>query len=174
MTRISRRAAHSIQIALLGICVAGPAAAQKLTLWTLQPGDTIKVWSVAPSLNGALGTLTALRADTLVLGEWPPSPEAAVRTSVPYMALRRVDVRRGLHRSAARTVVGMVLGGAAGMFVGAFGGAAIECAAGCDDEWGGFAGFIVGGTVGLAGGAITGGVIGARRRPNWEYVSLRR
>src|SRR4051812_31852363 len=140
---------------LLFVSAADTAVAQGRALSSLQPGDTIRVWAVAPSLNGVRGTLASLRADTLTLGELPPSPTAMVRASVPYASLRRVDVLRGKHRSQGWIFAGTVLGGAAGLFVGAYAGAAIDCHYGCSGDWEGIAGFIEGGAVGLVSGAIT-------------------
>ena len=161
--------------AFLIVVLAGQARAQGgLTLSTLSPGDTVRVWSVAPRLNGALGAFTSFRADTFTLSQLPPNPTAMALASVPYASLRRVDVRRGLHRSGGRIVVGVLLGAAAGLVVGGPSGAAIECRHGCPGDFGGLAGFVVGSAVGIVAGGIGGGLIGARRTPNWEYVSLRR
>jgi hypothetical protein len=161
--------------AFLFVVLAGQARAQEpVTLATLSPGDTVKVWAVAPRLNGTLGAFTSFRADTFTLGQLGPNPTAMVLASVPYASLRRVDVRRGLHRSGGRIVVGVLLGAAAGLVVGGPLGAWLECGHGCNEEFGGLAGFVVGSAVGVVGGGIGGGLLGARRTANWEYVSLQR
>jgi hypothetical protein len=92
---------------------------------------------------------------------------------VPFPALRRVDVRRGEHRSGARIAAGIILGGAAGLILGAYAGA-IDCHDGCPGDFGGLPGGLLGATIGLAGGATAGGIAGGRRTAKWEAVTLRR
>ena len=161
--------------AFLIVALAGQARAQgSVTLSMLSPGDTVKVWSVAPRLNGKLGAFASFRADTFTLAQLPPNPTAMVLAAVPYSSLRRVDVRRGMHRSGGRIVVGALLGAAAGMAIGIPTGVAIDCRHGCTDDAGGIAGALFGTVAGFVGGGIGGGLIGARRTTNWEYVSLQR
>ena len=151
------------------------ASAQRPTLATLQTGDTIKVWAVGPRLSGETGGFAGFSADTLALSALPFTPAAVTRARVPYTALRRVDVRRSRERSTGRMFAGIVIGAAGGLVVGAALGTGFECAAtGCDDEFEGLGGFLLGSTVGFVGGGIAGGVIGGRIRPRWESVDLRR
>jgi hypothetical protein len=148
-----------------------PAIAQTASLSTLQPGDTIRVWSTAPRLNGQTGIFDVRLRDTLRF------TSLSQPMDVPYATLRRIDVRRGLHRSPVRIIGGTLLGAAVGSVVGAFLGVKLECGADCSDdgEWGGLAGFVFGGGAGIIGGGVTGGILAARHRtPRWEGVDLRR
>ena len=152
------------------------ASGQRPTLATLQSGDTIKVWAVAPRLNGETGVFDGFTSDTLTLQALPFAPTAVPRARVPYASLRRIDVRRGPARSTGRTIAGVLIGAAGGMLLGAALGPIIECGSSCGDEGDleGLGGFLIGGTLGIVGGGIAGGVIGARPRPRWESVDLRR
>jgi hypothetical protein len=165
---------------LVGLCllslVGMEASAQRPTLGTLQEGDTVKVWAVGPRLNGDQSAFGGIRSDTVTLRALPFGPDAMVRARVPYMSLRRVDVRRGSAQSKGRTFAGAVIGGAGGLVLGAMLGPIIECGgADCGGTNGleGIAGFVVGGGLGLVAGGIVGGVYGARPRPRWESVDLR-
>jgi hypothetical protein len=153
------------------LAAARPAIAQSASLTTLQPGDTIRVWSTAPRLNGQAGIFDARLRDTLRF------TSLSQPTDVPYTTLRRIDVKRGVHRSATRVVIGSLLGAAAGSIVGAYLGTAIECGRTCGDEgeWEGLAGFVFGGGFGIIAGGVTGGIIAGRHRTaRWEAVDLRR
>jgi hypothetical protein len=165
-------------VALCLLSLAAPvASAQRPTLGTLQEGDTVKVWAVAPRLNGVQSSFGGFRSDTLTLRTVPFGPEAMVRAQVPYASLRRVDVRRGTAQSKGRTFAGAVIGGAGGLVLGAMLGPLIECGgADCGGTNGleGIAGFVVGGGLGLIAGGVVGGVYGSRPRPRWESVQLRR
>ena len=155
---------------------AQAGAAQLRPLSSLHGGDTVRVWAVAPRLNGQTGIFNSTERDTLrffTLGQLPP----AIPTAVGFPALRRVDVQRGMHRSPSRIVIGSVLGAAAGALVGAFLGMAIECGTQCGDEgdFEGVAGFVLGGGTGIIAGGLTGGIIASRHRTaRWDAVDLRR
>jgi hypothetical protein len=128
-------------------------------------------------LNGVQSSFGGFRSDTLTLRTVPFGPEAMVRARVPYLSLRRIDVRRGRGRSTGRTIAGVVIGAAGGMLLGAALGPIIECGgADCGGNNGleGIAGFVVGAGLGTIAGGIVGGVYGARPRPRWESVELRR
>lgn len=157
---------------------ASPATAQApLTLGTLNSGDTIRVWAVAPRLNGVTGVLARFSGDTLALADLHRGAAALpLLAEVPYLSLRRIDVRRGLRRSGTRTFVGVVAGGVVGLLVGGALGPLVECAGGCraSGDYQGVVGFVVGSGLGMVVGGMTGGVLGARRRPTWEAVRLTR
>ena len=164
-------------IALCLLSLATPVGAQRPTLGSLHEGDTVKVWAVNPRLNGEQGAFAGFRSDTLTLRTIPFGPGALVRAHVPYTALRRIDVRRGKAQSRGRTIAGAVIGGAGGMVLGAMLGPIIECGGtdcGGTNGLEGIAGFVVGAGLGTVAGAIVGGVYGARPRPRWESVELRR
>jgi hypothetical protein len=149
--------------------------AQPTTLSSLRAGDTIRVWAVAPRLNGQPGTFDSAERDTLRfmnLGQLPATPIA-----VGYPALHRIDVKRGTHRSAGRIVIGSVLGVALGTIAGGYIGVAAECGRTCGDsgDFEGLAGFLAGGALGAVAGGVTGGVLAARHRAaRWDAVDLRR
>lgn len=145
--------------------------AQRPTLATLVPGDTIKVWAVGPSLNGRQGLLASFRADTLTLGAMPNAGSGA-QVAVPYRSLRRVDVVRGRGRSVIRTIFGGVLGGAAGMAIGIPAGVMADCDGSCGGDGDGIRGAIVGMFAGAVVGGTVGGAIGARKRTRWVAVRL--
>lgn len=159
-------------------CPASRAMSQApLTLRTLNSGDTIRVWAVAPRLNGVTGVFARFGGDTLALADLGFGGAALpLPAEVPYLSLRRIDVRRGLHRSGMRTVVGVVAGGLVGLLVGGALGPVVECSGGCggSGDFDGLVGFVVGSGVGIVVGGVTGGILGARRRPNWEPVRLTR
>jgi hypothetical protein len=139
----------------------------------LNPGDTIRVWAVGPRLNGVRGVLNAFRSDTLSLNDFAAPPLRIA--NVPYLALRRVDVRRGMHRSGTRTLLGIVAGGAVGFALGALAGPSIECAVrDCNGDLDGLVGFVLGAGGGIVVGGTAGGIIGARKQPNWRSVRLTR
>ncbi|MEO5567925.1 MAG: hypothetical protein ABIR92_05505 [Gemmatimonadaceae bacterium] len=160
------------------VCPASQAMSQPpLTLGTLHSGDTIRVWAVAPRLNGVTGVFARFGADTLAFGDLQSgSAEQALRAEVPYLSLRRIDVRRGLHRSGTRTLVGVVAGGMVGLLVGGALGPLVECSGGCSGsgDFQGLVGFVVGSGLGMVVGGVTGGVLGARTRPKWQAVLLTR
>ena len=169
------RPGRAVLTVALGIfAMAGEVAAQETQFVpTLREGDTLKVWAVRPRLNGTVGILAGLRADTLTLGQLVPTVPPG-QTSVPYAALRRIDVRRGTHRSTGRIVTGTLLGVAAGALLGAAIGPAIECGNDCSGYYEGVIGAIAGFGIGGIAGGVTGGILGARRVPKWEPVTLRR
>lgn len=175
MTRVIVRFRTSIAIALT-VAAAGWAGAQGSsapTLGSLHPGDTVRVWAVAPLLNGARGAIRVFQSDTLSLAHLQT---AAVLAEVPYSSLRRVDVRRGTHRSGGRILVGTLLGAAGGLALGMAVGPMLECGNSCGDngDLEGIIGFLVGSTVGTIAGGVTGGIIGARRTDKWVPVRLTR
>ena len=165
-----------IAMTLAVLAIATPAAAQERTLGTLVPGDTLRVWAVAPRLDGTRGILDRFVNDTLgLLGMKPVASQPSLIAQVPYAALRRVDVQRGMHRSAARIAGGALLGAAGGLLVGAALGPMIECGSSCGNggDLEGVAGFVVGGATGIIVGGVAGGFIGARFRvPSWQAVRL--
>ena len=159
---------------LIALAVARPAIAQT-PLSALQPGDTIRVWAVDPRLNGQSGIFDTRLRDTLRFSRLPQPPITTIAVGFP--ALRRIDVKRGQHRSPARIIIGTVLGAAAGAVAGSALGVLIECGRDCGDdgEWGGFAGFMLGGGFGILAGGTTGAIITARHRTaRWEVVDPRR
>jgi hypothetical protein len=152
-----------------------PAKAQRPALPDLRAGDTVRVWAVAPRLNGETGIFDSFTRDTLRFNIPPLLANAP--TAVSFPALRRIDRQRGVHRSPARIVIGSVLGAAAGAVVGAFLGTTIECGSNCGAEGDleGIAGFVLGGGVGIVAGGVTGGFIAARHKsPRWQAIDLRR
>ena len=159
---------------MIALCSGSAVAQGSAFVPTLREGDTLKVWAVAPRLNGVMGVLGGLRSDTLTLGEIPVSAPPVVRAVVPYASLRRIDVRRGKARSPVRIGVGILVGAVAGGALGAAVGPAIECAGGCAGDYGGLAGFVFGAGTGIIAGGVAGGILGARRVPKWESVTFRR
>ena len=166
--------------AVITALVASPArvvrAQEKPTLGTLVPGDTLRVWAVAPRLNGARGILDRFRDDTLTMLDLKQlAGQREVVARVPYSSLTRVDVQRGKHRSAARIAGGALIGAAGGLLIGATLGPIIECGSSCGTggDLEGVAGFVLGGAAGIVVGGVAGGFIGARFRvPKWEAVRL--
>jgi len=157
--------------AFMLIAASRAARAQGTPFSELRAGDTVRVWAVQPRLNGQQGTFDARLRDTMRF------TSLSQPVAVGYPSLRRIDIKRGTHRSATRIVIGTVLGAAAGSIAGAFLGTAIECGRTCGDdgEWEGLGGFLLGGTVGIIGGGVAGGVIAGRHRTaRWEAVDLRR
>jgi hypothetical protein len=146
------------------------------TLSSLASGDTLRVWAVTPRLNGATGVLDRFRSDTLtLLGMERTAEQRPLLAQVPLMGLRRVDVRRGLHRSGGRIALSALVGATAGALVGAALGPIIECDGSCNDDpdLAGAAGFFFG----IGGGIVIGGVAGAtigffHRSPKWVAVRL--
>lgn len=171
MTHLSMSLARVlVPLITLALGAANVAAAQsRPSLTSLAAGDTVKVWSVTPRLNGAEGLFNEFRADTLTLGALPFG-SVSILAKVPYSGLRRVDVRRGTHRSTGRIVAGVLIGGLVGGALGAAIGPAVECRNGCPDYLGGLAGFVYGAGAGIAVGSLTGGIIGARRTGKWVAV----
>ena len=159
-------------IAAFVLVVASQTAGAQITPFSeLRSGDTVRVWAVQPRLNGQQGTFDARLRDTLRF------TSLTHPIAVGYPSLRRIDVKRGVHRSATRVVIGSLLGAAAGGIVGAYLGTAIECGRNCGDEgeWEGLAGLIFGGGLGIVAGGVTGGIIAGRHRTTrWEAVDLRR
>lgn len=156
------------------IAEAQAARESKPSLRSLRPGDTVRVWAVSPQLNGSVASFSRLGDTYLTLSElsgaYPFSPSPS---EVPIVALRRIDVRRGVHRSTARALIGIVLGTTGGVIVGAPLGLMTACGRSCSGkgEHTALGGWFLGATVGGLTGAITGGVIGARPRPRWESVT---
>jgi hypothetical protein len=146
------------------------------TLSALATGDTLRVWAVTPRLNGTMGILDRFGRDTLtLLGMEPVAEQRPLVAQVPLMGLRRVDVRRGLHRSGSRIALSALVGAAAGALVGAVLGPVVECSGSCNDDpdLAGVAGFIVGTGGGILVGGLAGGTIGFfHKSPNWVAVRL--
>lgn len=159
---------------LLLLLNAVTAASQgRPTLGGLNPSDTVRVWAVAPRLNGVRGVLHGFTSDTLRLNDFSAPP--ARIADVPYAALRRVDVRRGMRRSSTRTIVGVIAGGVVGFALGAAVGPSVECSVrDCSGDLDGLAGFLVGAGGGIVIGGTAGGIIGARKQPYWLSVRLLR
>ena len=172
---IHRMGIYRFLLAALFLTTAvGRAFAQLTPLSSLTSGDTVRVWAVQPRLNGDVGIFDRLAADTLRFTQ--PSP-SLLPTAVAYPNLRRIDVRRGVHRSPGRILLGTIVGAGAGMIVGGYLGTWIECGSHCGDEGDleGLAGLLLGGASGLLAGGVTGGIITARHRvPRWDPVDLRR
>jgi hypothetical protein len=162
-------------IALAILSPLSAVHAQSESLSTLGIGDTIRVWAVAPRLNKVTGTFSSFRFDTLTLGQLPGAGTVQPIAQVPYLSLRRVDVRRGKHRSTGRIIAGTLIGAGAGLLLGAAVGPAIECGArDCQGDLDGIVGFVAGAGLGTIIGGVTGGFIGARKQPNWRPVGLAR
>jgi hypothetical protein len=163
-------------VLILATSLASRAGAQS-TLMTLNPGDTLRVWAVAPSLNGVQGVLSRFRSDTLTLADLHQvAGQSAVRATVPYAALRRVDVRRGTYRSPGRIVLGVIAGAAGGILLGGYIGV-YACEEWCNSggDLDGLLGLMAGASIGAVAGGVTGGVIAGRHRsPRWVSVTLTR
>ena len=155
-----------LRFSLLIALALAPAAGAQVAhpILSLRAGDTVRVWTTSPAEQ--VGVVTSARADTLGVRRLDGRALA-----FPVAALSHVDVQRGSRRSPIVIVGGILAGGAIGAVLGAWGGAALECADGCEGEYGGLGGFLVGGTIGTVAGAITGGVLGGRYRSRrWEKV----
>jgi hypothetical protein len=166
---------RSLFIFILIAGVAPAAAGQVTPLSGLRAGDTIRVWAIDPRLNGRAGIFESPLRDTLRFSSIPQPP--VITTAVGFPAIRRIDVKRGTHRSAGRIVIGSVLGAAAGALVGGYLGVGLECGRTCGDEgdFEGVAGLVLGAGAGIIVGGITGGVIAGRHRTaRWDAVDLRR
>jgi hypothetical protein len=170
VTRVPHTAMQKKLVAYFVLLVAGRAAGAQLTpLSGLQPGDTIRVWAVAPRLDGVTGLVDVRLRDTLRF----MNPSLPI--DVSYGALRRVDVQRGVRRSAARVFGATLIGAGVGAFVGSFVGRKLDCGDCHDDDFAGLGGVILGGATGIIAGGLTGGLLAARHRtPRWDAVDLRR
>jgi hypothetical protein len=170
VTRVPHTAMQKKLLAVLVLLAAGRAAgAQLMPLSGLQPGDTIRVWAVAPRLDGQTGLFDARLRDTLRF------TSQSLPIDVSYAALRRVDVRRGVRRSAARVFGATLIGAGVGAFVGSFVGRKLDCGDCHDDDFAGLGGLILGGATGIVAGGLTGGMLASRHRtPRWDAVDLRR
>ena len=153
----------------LAACLACIAASQadgqgatRPLVNALRTGDTVRVWAQSPAEQ--IGAVTRLDADTLGIRRRDGRPFAWSVDSLSH-----IDVQRGTRRSAGRVLVGTLLGGAAGVVVGAYAGYGIECAFDCEGEYAGLAGGALGALTGGIVGMVTGGIIGGRFRvPRWE------
>jgi hypothetical protein len=151
------------------MAAAQPLVAQLTPLSGLQLGDTIRVWAVAPRLDGETGLFDVRLRDTLRF------TSRSLPIDVSYAALRRIDVRRGVHRSPARVFGATLIGAGVGAFVGAFVGRKLECGDCHDDDFAGLGGLILGGATGAIAGGLTGGMLAARQpTARWDAVDLRR
>jgi hypothetical protein len=141
---------------------------------SLRPGDVVRVWATMPPLSGARAAIDRLAPDTLALTDLPGRRSLGTGVTVPFPALRRIEVLRGYRRSTGWTLAGVALGLTAGALIGSFGGVALECGGSCSDQGdlAGLAGFVIGGGLGAIAGGIAGGIIGGQRRAHWEPVAL--
>jgi hypothetical protein len=156
------------------LTLAAPTAAtgQGTSLRTLHAGDTVKVWAVSPRLNGSVGGLKAIRTDSLWIGALDAGRSEA-QSTIPIVALRRLEVRRGEHRSVTRIVIGTLVGVGAGALAGGLIGGAAGSSTETNGDINGIIGVLAGGTLGGLLGGIAGGIIGGHKRvPRWQSVSL--
>ena len=161
-------AAWTLGALLLSSPLAAPASAQGLS------GVRVRLWSSAPPLEGAVGTVSAVGADSMqVLLNGRAAPLA-----VPLASVLRLQVSRGDRAdNVARWLRWGMLGGAvAGAAIGAArspanegaGAAPTGCGEGsrCDRA-------VRAGLVGLGIGAIVGGIFGGiTGTERWEDVQL--
>ena len=172
MLRTSRRArlaaACTLAALLLPTLTATPAAAQSLS------GVRARLWSSAPPLQGAVGTIDSLGADSMhVTLEGRARPVAVPLASVLRLQVSRGDRAESVARGLRWGMLGGVVGGA---IYGATRSVGIEttgaeegfCAEGgrCDHA-------VRYGLVGVAIGAIAGGIFGAiTGSERWDEVRL--
>jgi len=151
-------------LACIATSHADAQGAARPLVTALRTGDTVRVWAQSPAEQ--VGAVTRLDADTLGIRRRDGRPFAWAVDSLSH-----IDVQRGTRRSAARVVIGTLLGGAVGIVGGAYAGYGIESAFDCEGEWAGFAGAALGALTGGIAGMVTGGVIGGRMRVSrWEKV----
>src|SRR5258708_6443412 len=132
----TRGVAAWVLLATAAQCIPAYAlsAQRYVPLASLAPGDTLRVWSSQPRLDGTVGVLTRLPRDTISLADLPrrrAAPMPSPRIELPVGAADRVQVRRGNHRSIVGGVAGLVIGGAAGLY----GGVALGLKVACGRGW---------------------------------------
>ncbi|MDH3495136.1 MAG: hypothetical protein OER21_00020 [Gemmatimonadota bacterium] len=153
-----------VAITLLALFVVGlPAAAQQLP--PLTPGDTIRVLAPGLHLRRAQSTFTRWTDTTLVVRV---GSDTGI-TTIPFGALRRVEVYRGKNRlkggllgGAVGTSLGFLVGGLVGR------GAVSGCAEFlCELEALEYAG------IGALAGAVVGAAVGVAAAPDrWHRLDL--
>ena len=122
----------------------------------VKPGDRVRVWAPEFGVQKWVGTLRALRGDTLTVD----------KMRFAFASVTRLEVRRG---GKSHALAGAAIGGVIGAVSGAVGGAA-SCADSFVDP-GGCA--LLGGLVFGAGGALLGAVVGALAKTDrWQEVPL--
>ncbi len=159
-------AAHPIRGASIAILLALPvvAAAQGAPA---VPGARIRVTVRGDTTGAHVGTLVAVRADSLT---FRPAGDTAVR-AVATDRVAKLEMSRGMHR---HTLDGLVIGAASGAAVGIV----LGLASGNDPQ-GGFLRFTAGDKAAILGagfgtiGLVTGAIIGATKRSErWVPAAL--
>src|SRR5438477_4742470 len=89
-----------VLLAVAGQCIPERVLGAQgyLPLANLAPGDTLRVWSLQPRVDGMVGVLTRLRHDSIGLADLPrrrATPTPSPRLELPVAAFDRIQVRRG-------------------------------------------------------------------------------
>lgn len=151
---------------LAAALVACFLAPHMLVAQTPAAGARIRV--ARPKAEWRVGTLIALANDTLVV-RWADDSATA---RLPVAQVSRMDVSRGSERRImSRLGRGLVIGAAAGAFLGVVGGALEDC----EGELfciGPAGGAVIGATAFGVTGAVIGAVTGLRPSERWERARL--
>ncbi|HET9425662.1 MAG TPA: hypothetical protein VFO55_09850, partial [Gemmatimonadaceae bacterium] len=121
-----RRTYHCFPVLLsLTLLMLGPpdvARAQSTpqTSPVLNPGDTVRVWSQTPRLDGAMGLFARIDARELVINGTSPNPYTPGReVAIPLDPMPRVEVLYRRPKSAGRIIAGVLIGAGVGALIGA-------------------------------------------------------
>jgi hypothetical protein len=170
------RLALCLATALPPAAVVPAAAAQSpapSAASAVAPGARVRV--TRPGRAAAVGSVVAVRPDTLVVHWTARGDSVGDTTAVSTAEVVRLEVSRGMHRRPWRGAgLGLLAGGGIGALVGAVTYTKPNCDAQqfiCLDFGRGFAAAVVGGAGGILG-AVVGGVIGAQRVDRWQRVPL--
>ncbi len=158
----SSRVLRLVQVSAVGLlAIVGPVMAQQVQ--GLASGARVRVWTLEPHSERRVGTLVALRRDSLLMQLDGDTDTMRIARA----AVTRIDASEGRR---SHVVTGLILGAAAGGTTGYFIGKGLDntsvCGSGC--EW------LVAGPLAGVGGVL-GGLLGAvTRTDRWKEVTHER